>query len=147
MLSYTNLFTDCFGRVIGFPGEQVTLLASDQPVERQPTRGNILRRLSNMAAVIPPDGLLLISFAGHGIERGAQAFLLPSDSQVSNDVDLAREKLSTSYGYRAPAERTLTLSAGGLSPGVFVSGSLVRTAACSMMALTSPPIRIVTPVK
>jgi hypothetical protein len=75
----------------GFPGEQVTLLASDQPAERQPTRGNILRRLSNMAAVIPPDGLLLISFAGHGIERGGQAFLLPSDSQVSNDVDLLEQ--------------------------------------------------------
>ena len=75
----------------GFPGEQVTLLASDQPAERQPTRGNILRRLSNLAAVIPPDGLLLISFAGHGIERGGQAFLLPSDSQVSNDVDLLEQ--------------------------------------------------------
>ena len=75
----------------GFPSEQVTLLASDQPNERQPTRGNILRRLSNLAAVIPPDGLLLISFAGHGIERGGQAFLLPSDSQVSNDVDLLEQ--------------------------------------------------------
>ena len=75
----------------GFPAEQVTLLASDQPAERQPTRGNILRRLSNMAAVIPPDGLLLLSFAGHGIERGGQAFLLPSDSQVSNDVDLLEQ--------------------------------------------------------
>src|SRR6266498_1732001 len=74
-----------------FPSEQVTLLASDQPAERQPTRGNILRRLSNMAAVVPPDGLLLISFAGHGIERGGQAFLLPSDSQVSNDVDLLEQ--------------------------------------------------------
>ncbi len=75
----------------GFPSDQVTLLASDQPAERQPTRGNILRRLSNMAAVIPPDGLLLISFAGHGIERGGQAFLLPSDAQVSNDVDLLEQ--------------------------------------------------------
>jgi hypothetical protein len=75
----------------GFPSEQVTLLASDQPAERQPTRGNILRRLSNLAAVIPADGLLLISFAGHGIERGGQAFLLPSDSQVSNDVDLLEQ--------------------------------------------------------
>ncbi len=75
----------------GFPSEQVTLLASDQPAERQPTRGNILRRLSNLAAVIPPDGLLLLSFAGHGIERGGQAFLLPSDSQVSNDVDLLEQ--------------------------------------------------------
>ena len=75
----------------GFPSEQVTLIASDQPVERQPTRGNILRRLSNMAAVVPPDGVLLISFAGHGIERGGQAFLLPSDAQVSNDVDLLEQ--------------------------------------------------------
>ncbi len=75
----------------GFPSEQVTLLASDQPAERQPTRGNILRRLSNLAAVIPPDGLLLLSFAGHGIERSGQAFLLPSDSQVSNDVDLLEQ--------------------------------------------------------
>src|ERR1051325_5772298 len=75
----------------GFPSDQVTLLASDQPVERQPTRGNILRRLSNMAAVIPADGLLLISFAGHGIELDGQAFLLPSDSQVSNDVDLLEQ--------------------------------------------------------
>lgn len=75
----------------GFPAEQVTLLASDQPAERQPTRGNILRRLSNMAAVVPADGLLLISFAGHGIERSGQAFLLPSDSQVSDDVDLLEQ--------------------------------------------------------
>lgn len=75
----------------GFPSEQVTLLASDQPAERQPTRGNILRRLSNLAAVIPQDGLLLLSFAGHGMERGGQAFLLPSDSQVSNDVDLLEQ--------------------------------------------------------
>lgn len=75
----------------GFPADQVVLLASDQPAERQPTRGNILRRLSNLSAVLPKDGLLLISFAGHGIERGGQAFLLPSDAQVSNDVDLLEQ--------------------------------------------------------
>lgn len=75
----------------GFPAEQVTVLASDQPAERQPTRGNILRRLSNLAAVIPSDGLLLLSFAGHGMERGGHAFLLPSDAQVSNDVELLEE--------------------------------------------------------
>lgn len=78
-------------RHAGFPGEQVTVLASDQPAERQPTRGNILRRLSNMAAVVPPDGLILVSFAGHGVERGGHAFLLPSDSQVSNDVELLEQ--------------------------------------------------------
>lgn len=75
----------------GFPKDQVILLTSDQPAERQPTRGNILRRLSNLAAVMTPDGLLFFSFAGHGMERNNQAFLLPSDSQVSNDVDLLEQ--------------------------------------------------------
>lgn len=78
-------------RYAGFPLDQVTLLASNEPLERQPTRGNILRRLSNLASVVPPDGLLLISFAGHGMERSGQAFLLPSDAQVSNDVDLLEQ--------------------------------------------------------
>jgi len=75
----------------GFPPDQVVLLASNQPADRKPTRGNILRRLSNLAAVVPKDGLLLFSFAGHGIERNNQAFLLPSDAQVSNDVNLLEQ--------------------------------------------------------
>jgi hypothetical protein len=75
----------------GFDPEQVTLLASNQSLERQPTRGNILRRLSNLASAIPSDGLLLIFFAGHGVERAGQAFLLPSDAQVNNDVELLEQ--------------------------------------------------------
>jgi len=82
---------DALVRYAGFPKDQVILLSSDQPAERQPTRGNILRRLSNLASVIPPDGLLFLSFAGHGMERSNQAFLLPSDAQVSNDVDLLEQ--------------------------------------------------------
>jgi formylglycine-generating enzyme required for sulfatase activity len=82
---------DALVRYAGFPRDQVILLASDQPVERQPTRGNILRRLSNLAGTLPRDGLLVVAFAGHGIERGGQAFLLPSDAQVSDDVYLLEQ--------------------------------------------------------
>lgn len=82
---------DALVRYAGFPPDQVILLASDQPAERQPTRGNILRRLSNLAQVVPHDGLLFLSFAGHGMERNNEAFLLPADAQVSNDVDLLEE--------------------------------------------------------
>lgn len=82
---------DALVRYAGFPQDQVMLLATDQPAERQPTRGNILRRLSNFASVVPADGLLFLSFAGHGMERSNQAFLLPSDAQVSNDVDLLEQ--------------------------------------------------------
>src|SRR5215510_5987799 len=56
-------------RYAGFPRDQVVLLTADQPVERKPTRGNILRRLSNLRTAMPKDGLLLVAFAGHGIER------------------------------------------------------------------------------
>jgi len=75
----------------GFPADQVVMLASDQPEERRPTRVNILRRLSNLASVVPKDGLLLVSFSGHGIERGGKAYLLPSDAQMSDDVSLLEE--------------------------------------------------------
>ncbi len=75
----------------GFPRDQVRLLTSDQPVERRPTRNKILRQLSNLRTVVPKDGLLLIAFAGHGIERGDQAYLLPSDAELSNDVSLLEQ--------------------------------------------------------
>jgi len=83
--------SDALVRYAGFPADQVTLLASNQPAERQPTRGNILRRLSNLATIVPKDGLLLLSFAGHGMEREGRAFLLPADAQVSGDVDLLEQ--------------------------------------------------------
>jgi Caspase domain len=86
-----RLLADSLVRYAGFPADQVVLLSSDQKGEHQPTRGNILRRLSNLAAVVPKDGLLLFSFAGHGIERNNQAFLLPTDAQVSDDVNLLEQ--------------------------------------------------------
>jgi hypothetical protein len=75
----------------GFPAEQVILLASDQVAERQPARNNILRYLSNLRGMVPPDGLLLISFAGHGMERGGKPYLLPSDAVASKDMMLLED--------------------------------------------------------
>jgi hypothetical protein len=75
----------------GFPQDQVIVLSSDEPFERQPTRKNILRRLSNLAGLVPKDGLLLISFAGHGIDRNGQGFLIPSDATFTEDTRLLEE--------------------------------------------------------
>jgi tetratricopeptide (TPR) repeat protein len=75
----------------GFRADQVILLATDQPEERQPTRVNIFRRLSNLKSLVPKDGLLLVAFAGHGIERNGKPFLLPSDAQFSDDVVFLEE--------------------------------------------------------
>jgi hypothetical protein len=75
----------------GFPQDQVIVLTTDNSEERQPTRINILTYLSNLASLVPKDGLFLFSFAGHGIERGGQAFLIPSDARLSRDISLLEE--------------------------------------------------------
>lgn len=85
----------------GFPRDQVILLASNQPEERRPTLGNILTRLSNLARLVPKDGLLLLSFAGHGIERNDEAFLLPADARMSDNVRVLQ---ATALGVRALKE-------------------------------------------
>jgi uncharacterized caspase-like protein/Flp pilus assembly protein TadD len=86
-----RLIADALVRYAGFPRDQVILLSTDQPTERQPTRVNILRRLSNLSTAVPKDGLLLVSFAGHGMERSGQAFLLPSDAQISDQISFLEE--------------------------------------------------------
>jgi uncharacterized caspase-like protein len=85
-----KLLADALIRHAGFPEDQVVLITSDSSTNR-PTRGNILRRLSNLRGVVPKDGLLFVAFAGHGIERGGHAYLLPADSQVSDDVRLLED--------------------------------------------------------
>ena len=82
---------DALVRYAGFPQDQVILLSTNQPIERQPTRVNILRRLSNLSTTVPKDGMLLVSFAGHGMERAGQAFLLPADAQISDQISFLEE--------------------------------------------------------
>lgn len=86
-----RMIADALVRYSGFPQDQVILLSTNQPVERQPTRVNILRRLSNLSTTVPKDGLLLVAFAGHGMERGGQAFLLPADAQISDQISFLEE--------------------------------------------------------
>jgi hypothetical protein len=86
-----RVLADALVRYAGFPADQVILMTTAQPDERQPTRVNILRRLSNLASVVPKDGLLLFSFSGHGMERGGHAYLLPSDAQITDDVTFLEE--------------------------------------------------------
>ncbi len=73
----------------GFDRDRIVRLSSDQPdLARKPTRGNILRALSNVLKAVPSDGLLVLAFSCHGVERDGRAFLLPSDAQVNYDISL-----------------------------------------------------------
>jgi hypothetical protein len=86
-----RLIADALIRYAGFPQDQVIVLSTSEPTERRPTRANILRRLLNLSAVVPRDGLLLISFAGHGMERGGRGFLMPSDAQLSEEISFLED--------------------------------------------------------
>lgn len=79
----------------GFDEKQIILLTTDESRDRQPTKNNILRYLGNLSNTVPKDGLLLVSFSGHGIELQNQAFLLASDTFYNKNLHvLERTALS-----------------------------------------------------
>ncbi|HMB27529.1 MAG TPA: caspase family protein [Blastocatellia bacterium] len=83
----------------GFHKDRIVLLATGEPAERQPLRSVILRQLANLHDRVSPggaseDGLLLIYFAGHVVERGGKNYLLPSDALTGNDALLAETAVS-----------------------------------------------------
>lgn len=69
-----------------FPSEQVTLLTPDQMGEFKPTRQNIIKWITRLSKSAGKDGMLFISFSGHGVEINKEAFLLASDSEISDSV-------------------------------------------------------------
>lgn len=54
-------------------------------------RAAVLERLTELSREVPENGLLLVSFSGHGIERDGQGFLLTSDTRFHNDLQLLQE--------------------------------------------------------
>jgi hypothetical protein len=78
----------------GFRKDRIVLLATGEPAERQPLRSVILRQLANLPDRVSEDGLLLIYFAGHVVERGGKNYLLPSDALTGNDALLAETAIS-----------------------------------------------------
>ncbi|HYP53154.1 MAG TPA: caspase family protein, partial [Pyrinomonadaceae bacterium] len=66
----------------GFERDKVILLTSDQTDQtRQPVRNVILGALKNLKNLVEKDGMLVVAFSGHGVERQRdhQVFLLPAD--------------------------------------------------------------------
>lgn len=88
--SDARALADALAQSAGFKRDQIILLASGEPAERQPARSAILRHLANLQGRVAQDGLLLVFFAGHAIERDGKAYLLPSDA-LAGDASLLRE--------------------------------------------------------
>ena len=80
-----ELLADTLVNYAGFPKENVVLLTSRLAKDSQPTRPNILEKLSAIQEKIPADGnaLLVVAFAGHGMERiQGKSYLIPSDAKT-----------------------------------------------------------------
>jgi len=101
--SDARAMADALAQYAGFRKEQIVLLASGEPAERQPLRSVILRQLAHLpnrvsqatqAIQATHDGLLLIYFAGHSVERGGKSYLLPTDALTGDDALLAETAIS-----------------------------------------------------
>jgi hypothetical protein len=76
----------------GFPPEHVYVLASDRDIRHRPTRENILFYLADLKSRVPSDGLMLVFFSGHGMERAGEAFLLPEGIHMSTDLQYLEDQ-------------------------------------------------------
>ncbi len=80
---------DALVRNGGFRRENIVLLASGEPIERQPLRSVLLQQLAALPARIKQDGFLLVYFIGHEFEAAGKTYLLATDSLTGNDALLA----------------------------------------------------------
>jgi hypothetical protein len=78
----------------GFRKEQVVLLATGEPGDREPLRSMILQQLAELPNRVKQDGLLLIYFAGHAFESDGKSYLLAKDSLTNNESLLSATALN-----------------------------------------------------
>lgn len=84
---------DVLIKYAGFADERIVLMTTDSDdSDLIPTRGNIIDQLDKLQRVVPEDGLILFSFSGHGVSIGDDAFIVPSDGRIYQNIDLMRER-------------------------------------------------------
>jgi hypothetical protein len=72
---------NALAKYAGFKRENMWEYTSDAKSPGElPTGVNILDKLDELKGQIPKNGMLLVSFAGHGIEQDGNAYLLPYDA-------------------------------------------------------------------
>lgn len=94
--SDARAIADALIRHGNFRKENVVLLATGEPVERQPSRSVILQHLADLPNHVKQDGLLLIYFAGHAVEINGKSCLLAADSLTTNESLIADTAINVS---------------------------------------------------
>jgi hypothetical protein len=109
----------------GFSREHVLLLTSDaSETTSQPSRAVILKALRNLENIVEEDGMLVVAFSGHGVERRSdhKSFLLPADALANpeelEDTALPVERLKELIGQTRAAYVMLLLDASRNDPYV-----------------------------
>ncbi|MER6792876.1 Hsp70 family protein [Amycolatopsis mediterranei] len=122
---------DTLRTVCGVEDSELVVLHDNMPRTHQPTRTNVLRHLTRMAADPRDDGILYFFFSGHGFQAGDNSqYLLPIDCvrAAVEDTALRFDTVVRYLGAAAAPHVVLFLDAcrNVLDGGRSVSSSLPR---------------------
>jgi len=80
-----RLFHDILTSAAGFPkGNCKLMLGSSLNSRDKPTRSNLYAALTSWLTLPKPEDIVVVYFAGHGIESEQRSYLLPQDARVAN---------------------------------------------------------------
>jgi RNA polymerase sigma-70 factor (ECF subfamily) len=76
------------GQLLGVPDDQSALLSDRAPVPFTPTRANIKTTVADFLDSGQEQHRLVLLFAGHAVELGNQAYLVPLDGELDKEQTL-----------------------------------------------------------
>jgi formylglycine-generating enzyme required for sulfatase activity len=80
------VFRQALIEVAGFSSDNIYLMTSRMPGQKEPTNLNVIKRLSILSERVKPEDTFIFYFAGHGISKDAYSFLLATNSD-STTID------------------------------------------------------------
>ncbi len=90
-------FADVLRQVYGFPAGHVTALVDGPNSREYVTSSGIIAALEAMAGQVKEEDTFLFYFAGHGIVRGAESYLLGIDADLSSRRQLQSTSIPVSF--------------------------------------------------
>ena len=83
--SDAQAFYDILTTTCGFPAKNCRLLlGSSSDARKRPTRSNLYNTLTSWLSLAKKNDIVIVYFAGHGIEGDQRSYLLPQDASVTN---------------------------------------------------------------
>lgn len=131
---------------IGYPAKHITLLVDTQSdINTMPTMGNVMRAIERLAEVADPEDQILFFFSGHGVTCNGDSFLVPTDGDLTNGINLTwiKQQFATSEA----KEKIMILDAchsgaakgvSGITPDLKKADNLVMLLSCESNQVSWP---------